>query len=207
MPAPTALQRFLKTIDRSHDLIKLYISLAQKGAGESHPAASDVVRGAIVLAVAAMDQYFTRRFVEMLNPYLKANGSTHEIVKLLQKAGLDTEQALIMASMDRPYRRIRTLVDNYLAKYTTQRFEVIDELFVCFGLKDLTKHASAKTKKTHTLTKVTALVTRRHAIVHDGDLNRHGHLTTIDPKRVLKQISALLDFVKASDEILENLES
>ncbi|QQL44060.1 HEPN domain-containing protein [Sulfuriroseicoccus oceanibius] len=165
---------------------------------------SDMGRASIVLAVSAMDQYFTRRFCELLVPFLKKNGPTDGLIEILGEAGFDTKEALVAIGMRRPYRRIRTLVENHLENYTTQRFEVIDNLFLSIGLKDLSNNAEKKTKRTTVISSITKLVQRRHAIAHAGDLNNHGKLCPIDFKQLKKRFKDLNDFVTAADQIIEN---
>lgn len=73
--------------------------------------------------------------------FLKRRRATDDLTALLFEAGLDTKAALEMLTMQRPYRRIRTLVESYLSKYTTQKQEVIDKLFLVYGVKGLCKTA------------------------------------------------------------------
>jgi hypothetical protein len=199
-----AVQNFSGISNRALMLVELHLEAAGHVPHMPQYANTDIVRGAIVLSVAAMDAYFTRRFVEVLVPYIKRNGATPGLVELLGRAGLNTEQALLIATMARPFRRIRTLVESYLAGYTTQRFHAIDELFLCLGIKDLTKHAQAKTKKVHLFTTVQALVDRRNQIVHEGDLNKHGKICSVAPKQAIRQMKALIAFVLAADDIISS---
>ena len=165
---------------------------------------SDMGRASIVLAVSGMDQYFTRRFCELLVPFLKSHGPTEGLIDMLGEAGFDTKEALIAIGMRRPYRRIRTLVETHLENYTTQRFEVIDNLFLSIGLKDLSLNAEKKTKRTTVISSITKLVQRRHAIAHAGDLSKHGKLCPIDFKQLKKRFKDLEDLVNAADQIIEN---
>ena len=134
------------------------------------------MRGAVVLAVAALDAYVTDVFAEKLVAYLKKYKPDNSLVELLAEAGLDTREALNLITMERPYRRIRTLVQSYYNTYTTQKFDVIDEIFLPFRIKDITKNAEAKTKRKILKKSVGTLVQRRHEIAHSGDYNGHGRL-------------------------------
>lgn len=165
---------------------------------------SDMGRASIVLGVSAMDQYFTRRFCELLVPFLKKNGPTEGLIEMLGEAGFNTKEALIAIGMQRPHRRIRTLVESHLENYTTQRFQMIDNLFISFGLKDFSSNAQKKTKRTSLISSITKLVERRHAIAHTGDLNRHGKLCPVDFKQLKKRFKDLEDFVTAADQIIDN---
>lgn len=128
-----AKAKFDKTISRCKEQIQLYERL--KVVQEEHPeidinVSQDILRGAIVLAVAAFDAYATDCFVEMFIPYIKKRGVDESLTELLAKAGFDIKFAVGLIESERPYRKIRTLIERYYSAYTTQRLHVIDELFV-----------------------------------------------------------------------------
>jgi len=162
------------------------------------------VRGAVVLAVAALDAYVTDVFAEKLVAYLKKYKPDNSLVELLAEAGLDTREALNLITMERPYRRIRTLVQSYYNTYTTQKFDVIDEIFLPFRIKDITKNAEAKTKRKILKKSVGTLVQRRHEIAHSGDYNGHGRLVEIDEESIAKRIKNLEALVTSMDELICN---
>jgi hypothetical protein len=197
-----AHQKFVRTTNRALQLIEAYQALVKKKPkGVAHP--TDQVRAGVVFAVSAMDAYFTDRFCEALVPFLKKHGANKRLIEVLEDAGLNTLQALEMIQMDRPYRRIRTLVQNHLGNYTTQRFKVIDELFLCLGVNDLSVHAQGRLKRKTILRTVEKLVERRHQIVHEGDVNRHGRLRDIDAVVVTKRIKDLLKFIESCEDHLD----
>ena len=136
-----AFKRFEATLVRSESLVNLYNRLRRTHFKKEptrfdHEDVADLLRSALVLGVAAIDSYFTARFAELLVPFLKKHGSTDSLVKLLGDAGRDTREALGMIEMNRPYRRIRTLMDWYFDRYTTHRVEVIDKLFLAYRIKN-----------------------------------------------------------------------
>ena len=183
-----ALDTFHKTINRSNGLLIIYQKTHNNPTfvGLNN---ADLIRSAIVLAVSGMDAYFTSRFTENLISFIKNKGTTRQLVDVLQKAGLNTEQALQMITMDRPYRRIRTLVDQYLSEYTTQRFDVIDRLFEIYGINNLTTNAQGLTKRKALIKSIGRTIKRRHEIVHKGDYNSHDKLKEVDHTRSKKQIA------------------
>ena len=139
---PTARQRFDVTIGRSISLFGMAEhwnnscpSLPKET--ENPDFYNDIGRAGVVLAVAAMDAYFTKKFEEIIIPYLKKKGATPELTTLLQAAGLDVAQALELVTMARPFRRIKSLIESHLDRYTTQKFESIDSLFKSVGLPKL----------------------------------------------------------------------
>lgn len=193
-----AYAKFHKTARRCDTLVSAYDTLHASG----NDATKDIVRGAVVLAVAALDAYVTDVFVEKLATYLKKHRPGDQLIELLFNAGLNTREALHLLTNQRPYSRIRNLVRAHYATHTTQKFNVIDSVFKVYGLKDLTENAARKTGKAHVLSRVEKLVERRHEIAHAGDYNQHNRIQDIDPTRVKRWLTALEDLVKAMDEIL-----
>jgi len=173
-------------------------------ADNSIPAPKDMVRGAVVLAIAALDAYVTNVFAEKLVPYLKKHRPGDQLVNLLHEAGLDTREALTLINMERPYRRIRTLISRHYAKYTTQKFDVIDSIFLPYGIKNISDNAAAKTEKQTIKTSVGKLIERRHEIAHSGDYNSHNRLKQIDEDQIEKRIKHLELLVRNMDDIICN---
>jgi hypothetical protein len=206
---PTAQEAFSGTISRSMKLMVLAQELYEGESEATDPFGDrriihqDMARAGIVLSVAAMDAYFTKKYSELFVPFLKAKGATPDLVRMLEAAGLDVEQALEMIAMERPYRRIRTLIDCHLERKATQRFEAIDDLFKSYGLSKLCENAQKKTGRKRLLRSIEILVERRHAIVHEGDLDKYGRLSSIDFKSMRSRVASLLVFVMAADGILE----
>lgn len=192
---------FERVILRSHNLVSLHDSLGSLAPSLDF---SDLLRSAVVLSVAAMDSYFTDVFAERLVPYLKRKRCGERPSALLEDAGLTTAVALDLLPMARPYRRIRTLIEAHLAKHVTQRLSAIDELFGAYGIKDLSKCAQAKLKRKSICREIEILVKRRHAVAHEGDLDRHGKLRTLHPTWVRNRLRDVQLFVGACDEILRN---
>jgi hypothetical protein len=206
-----AYYHFEKTMLRSLGLIGLYHWVQGKGFEPSTADdtdlthLTDLVRSSVVLGVSAMDAYFTNRFVEMLIPYIKRRGPTRAMVKLLHDAGLNAEQALIMAAMDRPFSRVRTIMTRHLERTVTQKFSAIDNLFTAFGLNDFCANVQGKSGRKRLLRSIEILVQRRHEIVHEGDLNAKGVLQPIGAKEVLFRLRHLNQFVTCADVILNGM--
>jgi hypothetical protein len=171
---------------------------------DSLNAASDMGRAAIVLAVAAMDDYFTRKYAEVLVPSIKKRGVTKEFCDILSKSGLDIKASLELMTMSKPYRRIRTMAEKYCSDYTTQREHKIDDLFATIGLNKLSVHAQKKSKRKGLLKSISILVDRRNSIVHAGDMSRRGKLQKIEPESVAKRLKDLEIFINNCNEIIDN---
>ena len=161
-------------------------------------------RAAVVIAVAAFDDYHTRRFSEALVPCLKKKGPTDELVELLGKAGVTLKDALELLSMERPHRRIRKHIDSYLSDLTTQRFISIDSLFGALGLRDFSSHVERKAGRKRMRRSIEKLVLRRHDIVHSGDLSQNGKLQELNPDDALMRMRLMREFVTHADQIIYN---
>ncbi|MCR8546797.1 hypothetical protein M4578_03075 [Salipiger sp. P9] len=125
---------FEKTVERAVSLLKLH---------EEQPALEeldDLIRAAVILSVAGFDRYFTAKYCDILVPHLKSGQRIYsELYDSLEAAGLNAKFALELLASERPFRKIRTIVQNSLSSHTTHRDEKIDELFSRIGLKDLRK--------------------------------------------------------------------
>jgi hypothetical protein len=196
-----AIKLFDQTMTRSRSLLDLHKKLPPEQIALLSNQ-DDLLRAAVALAVAGMDAYFTDRFAESLVPFLKRRGATQGVVKILHDAGLNTQAALEMLTMQRPYRRIRTLIESHLSNYTTQRQEVIDALFLVYGVKDLCKNAQGIARRATLLRRVDVTVLRRHSIVHEGDYNAHGKLRALSNRYATGYVKDIDLLVRSCEAIL-----
>lgn len=199
--------KFNKTIERCKILVETFKQI--KASSTSNPdspvvATKDILRGAVVLAVAALDAYATDAFSEKFIVYIKHKAPDESLVNLLSNAGLDVKQALMLLSTDRPYRKIRTMIEKYYSKYTTQKFDVIDDLFLQYRIADITANAERRSGFKRLKRSVELLIERRHEIVHDGDYNDWNRIKDIQEAVVERRITDLEILVKNMDYILEN---
>jgi hypothetical protein len=197
---------FEKVILRSLNLISLQETLEKmlpRDKNEGKVDLTDLARAAVVLSVAAMDSYFTDIFAERFIQFLKKNGPTEKIIEVLNKTGFNIRLALELLSTERPYRRIRTLIEENLERHTTQKAETIDALFLAYGLKDFCNHVQNYKRRKRLVRSVEILVERRNQISHDGDTNSYGKLNPITPKDIKKRITDVITFVSGADEILQ----
>lgn len=203
-----AFSRFDDTFSRSVAFLEASEHIRKLLAGSPPPAITanlpdDMLRSALVLSVAAMDAYFTDRFSEGLGPFLRAKIPSSDLIKLIETAGFNTKEAITaMVTMERPMRRVGTLLKEHLSGFTTTNLSRIDELYAKVGIKDFCSHVAAKAKKP-TLTKtLQKAVLRRHEIAHSGDKNDHGKLQVIDFKTCKNLVQGIQTFVGAAEEIL-----
>jgi hypothetical protein len=192
-----AFTNFTRTIERSKQVIALYrdgVNLTEK---------EDLVRFSVILSVSALDSYFTDKFCDVLVPFLKKREPTDDLVEILEKAGLNTRTALELISMERPFRRIRTLVERSFSNYTTQRTDVIDKLFTSIGLQDFSNNAQKIVGRRNLKSRIQTLVNKRNDIAHEGDLDSRGKTKKIDVDIIEGQISDLDLFVCGAEELIK----
>ncbi len=200
-----AFKRFSTTVNRAWRIANLRNGLIENqvlvGDGDFADY-DDLGRASIVLAVAAMDSYFTDAFIEKLVPFLQRSKPSKGLVQLLEGAGFGVADALQLLNKWAPLERVQRTLSNYLDRRVTQSTGRIDGLFLAYGYKDLSASAEAKTKRKSVLKAVKHLVTRRHQIVHDGDYLKNGKIRKFSQAAATKEIRTLESFVKACDEIL-----
>lgn len=199
--------RGLRTVNAAVELYKAlenYDGIPSKNDLNKLPFFSELVRAGVVVSVAAFDRYFTTRFAECVTPILQKQGPTPGLLDLLDKAGLDLKGALDLLHMQRPHRRLRALVSNHLSDFTTQKFVVIDKLYLGIGISNITENAQKKVKRKNIKTSIEKLIRRRHIIVHAGDVDGKGRLYPIDVRDTVKRIESLKMLVTAVEEIVAN---
>jgi hypothetical protein len=192
------LTNFTKTIERALQLLDYYDPEAELDEPE------DILRAAIIIAIAGMDRYFTSKFCDILVPYLKEKKPGKDLLLRLAEAGLNAEFALDLIVSERPYRKLRTIVQKSLSHETTHRMEVIDALFKDIALKDLTKNAQKKCGKSRLLRSVEILVDHRNSISHEAHLNSHGNTRRISEDETRRRIEDVRVFINACEEIIES---
>ena len=130
-----AFKRFSKTVHRAWRIANLRNGLIESqvlvGDGEIADY-DDLGRASIVLAVAAMDSYFTDAFIEKLVPFLQRSKPSKDLVSLLEKAGFGVSDALQLLNKWNPLERVKKTLENHLDRHVTQRAGSIDDLFLAY---------------------------------------------------------------------------
>jgi hypothetical protein len=197
--------KFKKTIARCEDLVRTFEILHLANSSNANiPAPRDIIRGAVVLSVSAFDAYVTDVFTEKLVNYLKRHTPDDDLIDFLREAGLGTREALTLINMERPYRRIRNMVQAKYSTYTTQRFDVVDAFFLHYRLQGITASAESMSGRKTLKRSVGLLIARRHDIAHDGDYNGHGRIKVIREDLIKKRIKDLELLVSCMDQIICN---
>lgn len=202
-----AFQKFMRTYNRAFGMVGRHYVVAKEflrsNPGEPwNETHDDLFRAGIVLAVAAMDSYFTDRFCEGLVPYLKKHKLNKALINLLETSGFNTEKALEMFQMERPKSRLSSMMRKYLDLLVTQNFGAVNKLFTAFGFKNFVEEAQKIVRRKSIVTSIKILVKRRHKIVHQGDYNSHGKLNKVDFARLCKRIGDIKQLVEGCEKVL-----
>ena len=199
------LYQFKQTLTRAEALLDIYDdrSLQIVAGAAEYIGEKDVVRASAITAVAAMDHYFTSKFCDVLVRHLKSKEPSQELLNILEKSGLNTRVALELAVMKRPFRRIRTMVQNHLSLYTSHRAKAIDKLFASLNLKGLSGRAEKRLGRKNIIKRTDKLVSLRNEIVHTGHLTSRGKVKSIDENEVRTLILELSMFVGACDNLID----
>lgn len=189
---------FEKTLTRAFAL------LDHADGGLPTPEDNDFRRAAVILSIAAFDRYFTSKFCDTLIDYLRSGQPvTDRLEKLLLASGLNTKFALELAISKRPFRKIRTIVQNHLSFKTTQRADAINQLFRDLGFSDLCGKAEKSTKRTTVVKRTMKLVDLRNDISHEGHVDRAGNPKSINAADIRSRINDMKLLVEKCDEILD----
>ncbi|MEM7242424.1 MAG: HEPN domain-containing protein [Pseudomonadota bacterium] len=199
--------QFDNTLARATDLLDIFdqreADFAMHGV-DLIDADRDLVRASMLLSVAGLDHYFTQKFCDKLVGYLKSNEPNDQLVKLLSNSGLNTKSALELLVMDRPFRRVRTMVQDNLSRYTSHRTQKIDQLFQAMGYKKFCKNIEKRAGRRNLLKRVSRLVDLRNDIAHTAHLNSRGLPKAIDRDDVHSLVQDLSIFVAYADHEIED---
>lgn len=182
-------------------MVRIHSSLhGQAGRPQQH--VSDILRGSLVLAVAALDALVSSSVAAQL-PKLMRSGSIDDAMQKWIKANPDAV-ADSFASDD-PVRAIATsLEERLLLKSSYQRVESIQRVLSEFAdcevdWSDVAERANtsrAGRKRTWTddgvRRRLNAFVERRNAIAHQGDLKANGSSATPIQRAYVEEAIALV---------------
>ena len=198
-----AKQRFDDTIKRCESLIDLsrdhYIAQLPNADFKG-----ELLRYAAVLAVSALDMYAGDRFGENFVSVLKNHPPCKRDTDFLEKIGVGMKDILelLRETPKRPYRRMRTLVDEYLSHNSMQSLSRIDNLYKYFNLPEITMRASVAMKRKRLKASVSKLVLRRNDIVHGCDYNGQSVVRGIEEKDVKRWVANVKSLVEGMDKLI-----
>lgn len=196
--------RFDETLNRCNSLMELF-EKAPNG---------DLLRAAVVLAVAALDKYCKDKFLDFFEGYygdaLKAHANLECCDAYLDKKGIDIKVRLSLyqkhatGELSCPERDMARLLRDELQRDTFQRVDAITELFKCFGLNDIIKRAVEKSGRPDVWKSVADLIRRRHQIAHSADYGTGAGVESIEEDAVGRWLDELSQLVNCIDSIVDN---
>lgn len=209
-----AYDAFKLTLARAQSLVDLHEKSFPKGRPPESGEPPDLLRAAVVFAVAALDSYMHDKIAENVVRIVsccgrKGGGFPGNLLEAL-KSGLSLEKSLVLIYRKRPDHEIKRIMEQYLSERTFQDPGKIEAALKYIGLSDLWEplrlrlHLTSKEKCRKFLVHY---VKRRHCIVHEGDVyksKKHHHkLKAIsrpyarncvnDVKRFVQELDAVID--------------
>ncbi len=197
-----AKDRFDNAMARCDRLIELYHKENNK----------DLLRSAVVFAVAALDKYckdkFLDHFEEFYRRMLLAPEKRECCDAYLDKAGLSSKERLSLyqeKAVDcsfNPELAMAKQLRKYLYRSTFQRMAAITELFECYCLKEIIERAVDKAQDNSVKVSVERLIRRRHQIAHTSDCGEGDEVQDIAEDTVVEWLEALKELVECIDNIV-----
>lgn len=172
-PAPvlTSHDIFELCVARARNLIRLH-QAAHGKAGKPEPYASDAHRGAIVLAIAALEAFVRDFVIHHTRKRLIDKAQTlPEALKVHIKKFLKEDDLLDAARKDDLLERIEKAFRSDFEKRSFQGTKNIEELFKVVGFDDIFHEVaiSAGINEDTLRADIDRFTKRRHAIAHRGD--------------------------------------
>ena len=162
---------------------------------------------AIIGAVSCLDSYFVDRWLNSLVPYLRQYEVGDKLADFMTKNGVTLRDALNLLKEYRPRLVLRRRLEARMDKFVAQKIDVINDIFGCYGLKEIVNRAASKSKDKHCLTRFNAMIERRHSIVHNFDRKNSGLQKSFSggrSKGVLLSLVSAEKLIDAVEEILVN---
>jgi len=177
-----AIDTFTETIERASHLINIHEQLHSRGKPPKHY--SDILRAAVVLAVAAMDGYFHDLIADNVTKLAKRRKGKNlpgKLVEVIKKEATH-EKLLEILHQKRPKRHIHTIIKKHLSDRTFQDAGKIEQGLKILGIDDFWLPVGKRlgTDKNKAKIFVQGYVDRRHNIVHQGDRRGKGR----EPKNI-----------------------
>jgi hypothetical protein len=201
-----AINAFLATLGRAQTLLDLHSSGT---AGRPRKEKDDILRAAVMLAVAGVDSYFHDKMLERLTPFLKSlkgKNLPDELIKLLEKNG-GVRKLLGIMYEERPHRHIHTIIRKAQSELTFQKPDKIEHALKTIGMSDfwykVAVRMGRRVSKDSVKQKLGQYAARRDKIAHEADRKTSGQLSQITRKYVRDCLSFIERFVSAADAVID----
>lgn len=203
-----ALDAFDLTHQRALALIDIHRKLHSRGKPPKKSA--DILRSAVVLAVAGMDAYFTDKISENAVPLIRKLGGKDLPGKLVDAVSnqMNSQQMLEAMLRQKPLAHVGTAVRKALANNTYQDPGKIEQGLRMLGVSNFWCEVAAELgmAQTDVRSSLARVVKRRHDIVHKGDLGttkktKH-KLRALGRTEAEEMVQTIDRFVRAADEVI-----
>jgi hypothetical protein len=209
-----AIEAFDSVLKRARGLIDVHVTLHPKGKPAER--SDDVLRAALVLGIAGADAFFHDKIAESIAPLIRKSQGRNlpgALTAVFEKQ-LSTPRMLEIMFEERRLSHLSTAVRRAIKDSTYQDPGKIEQALRLLGVDDLwhrmasrlpLKGAKAKEKaKTY----IQPYVTRRHGIVHEGDLGKGRkdlhRLKRITRAYVREALGRIERFVHAANAVIDN---
>jgi len=201
-----AIDAFVATMNRATTLYNLHSSGT---AGRPRREKEDILRAAVMMAMAGVDCYFHDKVLERLTPYLKARqgrGLPGDFIELLRKKGGVTTLMEILYAR-RPHRRLHTLVKKAQADLTFQKPDKIERGLKMIGISDfwykVARRMGRRASKDWVRRKLAQYGARRDKIAHEADRESRGRTRPITRPYTRGCLTFVERFVRAADAVID----
>jgi hypothetical protein len=179
-----AKRPFEESMRRVRGVIELHPRL-HGSRGRPHQHVSDVLRGALVLAVGALDGLVLEAALETIPTVAKVNGLGPNLSKWVRE---DPERFLAALASPSPHDALVAIAREHLSSMTLQRSQMIESVLRDVSgceppwdraAKRLSKLSGGAWTKDSVRASLDDFVRRRHAIAHSGDIEQGRRATPI----------------------------
>jgi len=200
-----AINAFSATLQRAETLLTFHSATRGRPPKERE----DILRAAVMLAVAAVDSYFHDKILERLTPFLltrRGRSIPGGLIKLLENSG-GVGKLLEILYADRPHRRIHTIVTRAQADLTFQKPDKIEAALKILAISDfwyrVARKMGRRTSREGVRRKLGQYASRRDKIAHEADRTTGGELAPIRKPYVAGCISFIRRFIHAADHVID----
>jgi len=201
-----AIDAFQATLERAQTLFDLHSSGT---AGRPKKEKEDILRAAVMLAIAGVDSYFHDKILERLTPFLKACKGKNlpgSLVQLIEKNG-GAKKLLAILYEERPHRHIHTIVKRAQADLTFQKPDRVEGALKLLGISDFWYRTARKlgrgASKESAKRQLGQYAARRDKIAHEADRTSGGKLNKISRPYVRGCLRFVKRFIGAADKVID----
>lgn len=217
-----AIELFNKNMERCNSLIELHRAAIPKGRQVAHGEPADILRAGVVLCVAALDSYFRKRTVEVVennvNSHQKVSQKCADIIASQFPKETRNYNLLSFLASQKPHKELAKLVKRSIAQSTFQNPEELTRALDIMGIdKPWVKinrmmsrgRGRGRRGRFYDCRRfIRDFVKRRNDIVHESDMylskRSHSKLKPITRSFVQKAINKMENFIELVEQVTRN---